>query len=616
MLRFWKELKYSMGLRKHILFILMVIMGLISAVYLFRESLENTLKKSFPSDYGVESKKENTFHIEGSYEGISTAKEVDIQAEMTINQSLRHVSWMTYEEAFLDDLYVRKYNGPDEAVIGFGTDKFEANKKVSIEKSEYAKVQSAWVSEDVLLKLNSDSDFGAAADRLFASSDSNYLDTIDVVLGAGMNNGKYKVDDVIDILVQKIPVKARIIGFLNPNATITIGGKVVNLNYYFLCPLLDIAQMYAGDFEGEPEVTNSDSVYIPGSSIYGDNKDEEARKATIEQGGSKYQAAKCLWISEEDLAEFDETAPEWLRNLKDRKPTKENSFITVAGANYEKKGEWVRGQNTKATSLYRKDLFDLVCIAFIPEGETLTLHGQKYNLDDYLVISLRQVEKKEDPASTNTSDSGKDGKDTKDGEGESGELTPANRMLLFRMLVKKNSCSFTTKYTADEAQRSIAAIIDEAWENYKKDNPKLERTSSYVVKEADEPNSVIYRDKIREIPKKLVKIDSIGYIVCIILLLAYLLHKMYKGSDYYTMLILTGDTKFELMLLFVFEAAVLYAFSCGLAFVLSWAVCKLLGLGTVAIAPILSKNLRIVVIPFAVSLVLIAIRDFAKGFRR
>ena len=60
MLRFLKELRYSMGMRKHIFFILMVVMGLISAVYLFRESLQGTLEKAFPTDYGkAEAQEEN-----------------------------------------------------------------------------------------------------------------------------------------------------------------------------------------------------------------------------------------------------------------------------------------------------------------------------------------------------------------------------------------------------------------------------------------------------------------------------------------------------------------------------------------------------------------------------
>lgn len=190
------------------------------------------------------------------------------------------------------------------------------------------------------------------------------------------------------------------------------------------------------------------------------------------------------------------------------------------------------------------------------------------------------------------------------------------RTLLFRLLVKKNSGVIRTKYTADEAQRYLEQILEGAWENYQKDNPNLERTSSYYVKEADKPGSVIYNEKIRDIPDKLVKVDRIGYFLGIALLLLYLLYKFFKGSDYYTALILTGDMRIEIILLFLAEVAILYAFACGLAFGLSWLVCKLLGLGSVVIKPILEKNLRIVAIPFAAVSVLVLVKDFGKIFRR
>ena len=100
------------------------------------------------------------------------------------------------------------------------------------------------------------------------------------------------------------------------------------------------------------------------------------------------------------------------------------------------------------------------------------------------------------------------------------------------------------------------------------------------------------------------------------LLLLYVVYKFFKGSDYYTALVLTGDMRIEIILLFLAEVAILYAFACGLAFGLSWLVCKLLGLGSVVIKPILEKNLRIVAIPFAVVSVLVLVKDFGKIFRR
>ena len=90
-----------MKMRRHIFFILLILMGLISSVYLFRESLEGTLKKAFPGDYGVaEAEKPSKYRIDGQYIQTATAKDVDIQAELMLNSALRNADWMTYEEAF------------------------------------------------------------------------------------------------------------------------------------------------------------------------------------------------------------------------------------------------------------------------------------------------------------------------------------------------------------------------------------------------------------------------------------------------------------------------------------------------------------------------------------
>ena len=79
MARFWKEFKYSLRMRKHLFFLLMIIMGLTSAVYLFRESRETSLEKAFPNEYGLVTEgKTEAYHIEGSYAEHATAKDVDI----------------------------------------------------------------------------------------------------------------------------------------------------------------------------------------------------------------------------------------------------------------------------------------------------------------------------------------------------------------------------------------------------------------------------------------------------------------------------------------------------------------------------------------------------------
>ena len=79
---------------------------------------------------------------------------------------------------------------------------------------------------------------------------------------------------------------------------------------------------------------------------------------------------------------------------------------------------------------------------------------------------------------------------------------------------------------------------------------------------------------------------------------------------------MTGDSKVEIALLFVVEAAILYFAACGLGFVLAFVVGKLLSLGSTSAAPIFSKNFRIVLFPLIAVGVVIAIRDFGKLFRK
>ena len=604
MARFWKEFKYSLRMRKHLFFLLMIIMGLVSAVYLFRESLETSLEKAFPNEYGLVTEgKTEAYHIEGSYAEHATAKDVDIQAELTINRSLHDAAWMDYEEGFLYELYVKDYTGPDKAVIGYGTDKLDANKAVDMDKGKYGKVQSAWLSQEVLDAAG----FGGLTSRLFSAS-SSYTESLYVMLGAGMQGGKYDAGTKLTLRVEGVKMEAVVLGFMDPGTTLLVGNEPVCLDFYVVCPLLDLSELYGGGLGETGMPTNTDPIYMQDTLFTEDGhfEDTETARREIEKDNVRYVAAKCLWITDEDIAALDEV-PGWLQTLSNTKATG-GMMSAWFGNNYQEAG-LTRGKNLTAMTLYDGKK-TIVCNGFIPEGETFTLGDKTLNLDEYIVVALK------------TSDSSNTSKDDKNADPDDGEkdkesgLQVEQRTLLFRLLVKKNSGVIRTKYTADESQVKLETILEGAWENYQMDNPDLERTSTYKVKEADKPGSVIYRDKIREVPKKLTKIDSIGYIVCIALLLLYVVYKFFKGSDYYTALVLTGDTKLEIVLLFLAELAVLFVFACGLAFGLSWVVCKLLGLGAVVIKPIITKNLRIVAIPFAVVVALVIAKDFGKIFRR
>ena len=613
MARFWKEFKYSLRMRKHIFFLLMVIMGLVSAVYLFRESLQSSLDKAFPGkDPATATEKDyNEYHIKGTYAEHATAKDVDIQAELTINRALHQQEWMKYEEGFLDEIYVKDYAGTDQAVVGYGTEKLDANKVVEMDKGKYGKVQSAWLSQELLDRYG----LADGTGRMF--SNSSYTDKLYVMLGAGFAEDtsakkNYPPGTELTLRVEGVKVEAVVFGYMAAGATVVIGGETVNLNYRVICPLLDLSNLYTGEDPSDMP-TNTDPLYLQESQIGSKEnfKDTETSQPTMERSGTTYTAVKCLWLKDEDIdarMETMEVVPEWLKRFRKLKSSG-TSVAAFFGNSYNAASLVILGKNLQAMTKYDGQKL-VICNGFIPEGETYELDGKTINLDDYIVIGI----KKNETATTDGENKSESGEGEK--EAESG-LQVEQRTLLFRLLVKKNSGLIReTVKTADEAEQTLEKILEGAWENYQKDNPKLERTSSYQVKEADEPGSVIYRENIREIPKKLTKIDSIGYFVCIVLLLLYLVYKFFKGSDYYTTLILTGNTKLEIILLFLAELAVLFVFACGLAFGLSWVVCKILGLGAVVIKPIISKNVRIIAIPFVIISVLIIIKDYGRIFRR
>jgi len=610
MARFWKEFKYSLRMRKHIFFLLMVIMGLVSAVYLFRESLQSSLEKAFPNEYGIVTEsKVRALHIEGSYAEHATAKDVDIQAELTINRSLHEAAWMDYEEGFLYDLYVKDYTGPNEAVIGYDPDeekdKSAANKAVEMDKGKYGKVHSAWLSPEIFQKA----DLSELTARMFSKS-STYTDNLYVMMGAGMQTGKYEPGTELTLRVEGVKVKATLIGFFEPGTTLLVGNHPVCLDFYVVCPLLDLSNLYDPNAVLEALPSNTDSIYLPESLIKDEfgNKDTEASEPSVDYEKTHYTAAKCLWLTDEDIDALDEI-PSWLQSL--RKITASGTSMPAwFGHNYADEKVGVRKGSNFNVMMSSVSKAIIICHGYVPEGETFQIGDKTINLDEYIVVGIKKKE---------TASSGDNKKDGKEGDGEDeteSGLQVEQRTLLFRLLVKKNSGLIATKYTADEAQQKFQSILESSWENYQKDNPDLERTSSYVIREADKPGSVIYRDKIRDIPGKMKKYDTIGYIVCVGLLLLYLVYKFLKGSDYYTTLVLTGDTKFEIILLFLAELLVLFVFACGLAFGLSWAVCKLLGLREVAVQPIISKNLRIIAIPFVVVAGLVIAKDFGKIFRR
>ena len=404
---------------------------------------------------------------------------------------------------------------------------------------------------------------------------------------------------------------------------------MVCLDYYVVCPLLDLSGLYDEDREAKKIPTNTDPIYLPeGWFKEGTNiADTEAENKTVENSGKKYTAAKCLWIAEDDIKAMDEV-PSWLNTLYEAKPADDGSYSVFAGANYDKNKLLSRGANATVMTLYN-GAKKMTCFGFIPEGEKITLGGKEYALDDMIVTILHNKSNAGKKTTTTTTTQTTEGNgNAGNGNGETNTTEAAKnepegktfdtneRMRLFRILVLKNSCFVNTKLSPDEAERKLEQLLEASWENYKKDNPTLERTSTYRIHEADPKGSVVYRDNIRDIPGKLKKIDKPGYYICILLLALYFIYKFFRGMDYYTTIYMTGDTKVEIILLFVFEAAVLYAAACGVGILFAWVVSKLLSLGSVSTAPVFSKNLRIVLFPLIALSTVVIVKDFGKLFRR
>ena len=612
-----------MKLRKHLFVVLLIIMGVISAVYVFRESLAQSLRKAFPNDPEYKglvepSLTEKTYRIIGSYENTATAKDVDIQAELTLNSALRSEKMFGYEEALIyNDLYLKNYTGPKQALIGFGTDKEAGSLDVEIENGKYSRLNAVFLSEDVVRKWQ----LGTAS-RMFPR-DNTYLGTMKVVLGAGLEGERYNLEEEgrnkIILRIESRTFEAEIIGFTDLGQSIQIGDQQICLDYYVICPFLDLTGLY-GEGLDRSYATRKEPIYVADSWLSTRGMDVSRIKdtaATVAEFSStkEYVPLRTLWISETDIDAMNKI-PDWLKSLRSQHKNikNENECAAYAGYVYSTAEMSFLGVKADIETLYDGSK-SLLFRGMIPEGETLTIGGTTYELDDYIVmISPADPNATADDDDDDDDDGDDDGKDSDKPEGKTFDTN--DRLKLFRILVLKNSCYINTRNSADEVQRRLTQIQDAIWANYEKDNKGIERTSNYYVKEADRPGSVVYRESLKQVPEKLEKVDSIGYYVCIFLLLLYLIYKFFKGSDFYTTIVMTGDTKLEVVLVFLAEAALLYGFACGVGFVFSWIVCKLLGFGTVAFTPVLTKNLRIIGIPFAIISLWILIKDYGKIFRR
>ena len=627
----WNEIKYTMKMRKHLFFLLVIMLGIASAMFLFNNSLKETLEKAFPGDYGKTTKEAVLYRVEGTYDDKTAANDIDIKAEIQFNGQLHGQDWMEYKEVVVSPLLVKNFKGTgnsnyDSAVIGKSSDEINSNKSVTFNNNKYGKVKSLWLDEETAAELK----LGDKIDEIF-HRDNDYLDTIYVVLGAGYkmptnvniegDAGKktyYSVDDTMDIMIDGNQMKAVVIGFLQPGMMATIGSENINLNYYIICPLLDMSHIYDEKKEENP-VSGTEPFYLHKTQIKEEAQsclDTNTDMPIKTEGSDEYAACKTLSICEDDIDRMTEV-PEWLAQLKQAKMSTGSRNI-AAGTKYK----FSLGQNFDVLTRYGEKA-RLVYIREIPQESTLELNGTVYNLDEYIVtVLLNPVKESEVPEGT-TETGDQKGEETPEGKkeenAESVKLVTydaGQRGILFRMLVMKNSCYIKAAMSADEAQRKLENVIETTWSNYKTDNKDLQVSSSYCIKEADKPGSIVYREGVRKVPEKLEFWYKIAYWALLILIGVYFVRKFQRGTYYYTSIYMSGDSKMRIMFLFLTEAVLMYALASGIGFFLAWVVGKLLNMELMNWKDPFNRNFLYVFIPFVVVSVLVGIKDFGKIFRR
>ncbi len=630
----WNEIKYTMKMRKHLFFLLVIMLGIASAMFLFNNSLKETLEKAFPGDYGKTTTEASMYRMEGTYDDKTAANDIDIKAEIQFNGQLHGQDWMEYREIVDAPLLVKNFKGTgnsnyDAAVIGKSSDEINKNKSVTYNNNKYGKVKSLWMDEETAAEMK----LGDKIDEIF-HRENDYLDTIYVVLGAGYKmptnadiegdaakKTYYSVDDTMDIMIDGNQMKAVVIGFLQPGMMAAVGSENINLNYYIICPLLDLSHIYDEKKEENP-VSGTEPFYLRKQQIKEEAQsclDTNIDMPTKTEGSDEYAACKTLSICEDDINRMTEV-PEWLTQLKQAK-TGTGGRNIAAGTKYK----FSLGQNFDVLTRYGEKA-RLVYIREIPQESTLELNGTVYNLDEYIVtVLLNPVSESEEPEGTEGTTETGDKKSEENSDGKKEEnadgvklvtYDAGQRGILFRMLVMKNSCYVKAAMSADEAQRKLENVIETTWSNYKTDNKDLQVSSSYCIKDADKPGSIVYREGIRKVPEKLEFWYKVTYWALLILIGAYFVRKFQRGTYYYTSIYMSGDSKPRIMFLFLTEAILMYALASGIGFFLAWIIGKLLNMELMNWKDPFNRNFLYVFIPFAVVSVLVGIKDFGKIFRR
>lgn len=611
--RFLKELKYSLGMKKHIFFIILIGIAACGSAWLFQDTLKKELKKAFPGTYDLQnaSYEESKYLLRGEVKQKSPqVTDGDLKAELTFNAYLREATWVkNYEEICTEYMQIASYLGPDSAVKGYGTDEFYDNKDVDSNGVKYTTVQTIWMDASLAEKFK----LGSEAKQIY-NMPNNYLERIYVVLGSEYK-GDYSIGTILKAQNSVGAIQMQVVGFLPSGAKATIGTKEIELDSYILCPFISLQDIY--EIKEEVPAAYTDGIYIPVSSfdeafLSGAYRNNPPNKKNDPKTGLQYVEVRSLWI---ERAAVTEEAPDWLKALA--ASTEKDKTLVMVGANYGASGKVVSG--TEFGMYSAQGVSTLKAIGVLDPGTKWNIYGMEIDLNDYIVF-LQAEEKQEETNQTETNpdgtlDPGTTLIDEPVGPKER-EFKVKERSILFHYQTMMNRGYITTTLTRNEAQISLAEVIDNAWRDFRRDNPKKDPLTSYRIDGASKDNSILYRENAMKLTDKVLKFTKYGFPICALLFAAYVFLKFRSGKEFYTSLYLTGTNRTEIMAMYLIEGILMAALASVLAYGFAFVICKLLRLQMSPSKPVTRRICKLVAYPTAAIMIWILIRDFGRMFRR
>ncbi|MBO4695948.1 MAG: hypothetical protein J5643_01555 [Lachnospiraceae bacterium] len=610
--RFFKELKYSLGLKRHLFFIILIGIAACGAAWLFQDTLRKELKKSFPGTYDLQNAalEESKYLLRGEVKQKSPqVTDGDLKAEIKFNAELQGASWVkNYEEICTEYMQIASYLGPDSAVKGYGTDEYYDNKDVDSNGVKYTTVQTIWMDASLAEKFK----LGSEAKQIY-NMPNNYLERIYVVLGSEYK-GDYSIGTILKAQNSVGSIQMQVVGFLPSNAKATIGDKEIELDSYILCPFISLQDVY--EIKEEVPAAYTDGIYIPVSAVNGEflsgaYRNNPPNKKNDPKTGVQYVEVRSLWI---ERAAVTEEAPEWLKALAGS--TEKDKTLVMVGANYGAAGTIA---NSEVSMYSAQGVSTLKVHGVLDPGSTWNIYGMEINLDDYIVF-LQPEEKKEE---TNSAETNPDGTldpgttliDEPVGPKER-EFKVKERSILFHYQTMMNRGYITTMLTRNEAQISLAEVLDSAWRDFRRDNPKKDPLTTYRIDGSSKDNSILYRENSMKLTEKVLKFTKYGFPICALLFAVYLFWKFRSGKEFYTTLYLTGTNRTEMMVMYLIEGLLMAAAASAFAFGFSFVICKLLKLKMSAAKPVIRRIFKLIGYPTIAIMIWILIRDFGRMFRR